>query len=89
MEKKHFFFTRTRLEPNYGYPKKCVNCNKSEFATKQHKCIYNNLNGLVEMKDCVKWMENGGIVSKIRLPHIYRGNKCASNKNVTSLLSKS
>ena len=37
MGKKHFFFIKARLEPKLFYPKKCVKCNKSEFATKQRK----------------------------------------------------
>ena len=31
------FFTQGRLEAKLFYPKKWVNCNKSEFATKQRK----------------------------------------------------
>ena len=37
MEKKHNVFTQARLEAKLFYPKKCVNFDKSEFATKQRK----------------------------------------------------
>ena len=42
-------------------PKKCVNCDKIEFATKQRK-MYLTTN-----------------ISKIRLPHTYRGNNYVIN----------
>ena len=37
--KKTIFFTQTRFDPKLFYPKKCVNFDKIEFATKQRKCI--------------------------------------------------
>ena len=38
--KKTFFFTPARFEQKLFYPRKCVTCDKSEFATKQRKmCI--------------------------------------------------
>ena len=48
--------TLARFELKLVYPRKCVNCDKSEFTTKQRKMY------LTTSK------------SKIRLPHIYRGN---------------
>ena len=36
MEKENLF-TQASFEQKLFYPKKCVNCNKSEFATKQRK----------------------------------------------------
>ena len=35
--KKMIFFTHARFHKNYFTPKKGVNCDKSEFATKQRK----------------------------------------------------
>ena len=37
MEKKDNYFTQARFDPKLFYPKKCVNFDKSEFATKQRK----------------------------------------------------
>ena len=34
---KFFFFTPARFEQELFYPRKCVTCDKSEFATKQRK----------------------------------------------------
>ena len=34
--KKMMFFTQTRYEPKLSYPN-CAKCDKSEYATKQHK----------------------------------------------------
>ena len=34
---KHIFFTPARFEQQLFYPRKCVTCDKSEFATKQRK----------------------------------------------------
>ena len=36
MEKDNCF-TQAKFQPKLFYPKKCVNCDKSEFATKQRK----------------------------------------------------
>ena len=63
MEKDNLF-TKVSFEPILFYLKKCGNCNKSEFETKQRKMYF------------IKSM------SKIRLPHICRGNKCVINNNV-------
>ena len=38
MEKDNLY-TQPSFKPKLVYPKKCVNCNKSEFATKQNKFI--------------------------------------------------
>ena len=35
--KKTIFFTPARFEQKLFYPRKCVTCDRSEFATKQHK----------------------------------------------------
>ena len=35
--KQAIFFTQARFDPKLFYPKKCVNFEKSEFATKQRK----------------------------------------------------
>ena len=37
MEKDNFL-TEAMFDPKLFYPKKCVNFDKSEFATKQRKC---------------------------------------------------
>ena len=34
---KRIFFIRTMFETKLFHPKKCVNCDKSEYATKQRK----------------------------------------------------
>ena len=60
MEKVNFV-TQARFEPKLFYPKKCVNCNKSDFATKQRKIYL------------------ATIMSKIRLPQIYRSNNYGIN----------
>ena len=63
---KYNLFTQASLEPKLFYPKKCVNCNKSEFATKQRKMYFTKS------------------MSKIRLPHIYRGNNYVINNKFSS-----
>ena len=41
------------------------------------------------MKGCINWMVDGGGVSKIGLPHIFRGNNYMSKFTFTSVSSKS
>ena len=65
MEKDNLF-TQASFEPTLFYPKMCVNCNQSEFTTKQHKMYFTKS------------------MSKIRLPHIYRGNNYYVNNNTFS-----
>ena len=54
---KDNIFSPARFEQNLFYPRKCLFCDKREFATKQRKMYFTTC------------------MSKIRLSHIYRGNK--------------
>ena len=60
---KYNLFTQAWLGPKLFYPKKCINCNKIKFATKQSKRYFTKS------------------MSKIRLPHIYRGNNYFLSKS--------
>ena len=86
--KRQLFYTSKVWAKTNFSQKKRVNCDKIEFATKQHKCIWQHVR---VFKDTIAFFlgEEWGIASKIRLPHIYRGHKYASIKIFTSLLSKS
>ena len=49
MDKRQFFLHMQGLSKQLFHPKKCVKCKKSEFATKQQKCIWQQV---LEKENC-------------------------------------
>ena len=46
--KRTIFFTPARFEQKIFYPRKCVTCDKSEFATKQRKmCLTTSMSKII------------------------------------------
>ena len=49
MEKDNLF-TQASFEQKLFFPKKCVNCNKGEFATKQRKMYFTKIMSKVRLQ---------------------------------------